>query len=61
MLCGRLKPMAALRRFTPNWFTVGMGTGITALGAYTLPGGPLWLKHIGTGLWLVNIGLVSIF
>lgn len=53
--------MAAFKRFTPNWFTVGMGTGITALGAYTMPGGPLWLKDVGTALWMVNIVLVSVF
>lgn len=53
--------MGACRRFTPNWFTVGMGTGITALGAFTMPGGPLWLKDAGTVLWLVNIVLVTLF
>lgn len=53
--------MTALKRFTPNWFTVGMGTGITAIAAYTLPGSPPWLRHAGTALWLVNIALVSLF
>ncbi|AUW93259.1 MAG: C4-dicarboxylate ABC transporter [Sulfobacillus thermosulfidooxidans] len=49
-----------VKNFTPNWFTVGMGTGITALGAYLYPGGPLWLKEAGTGLWLVNVVIVGI-
>ncbi len=53
--------MGNCRRFTPNWFTVGMGTGITALGAYTMPGGPLWLKDAGTALWLLNIVFVTLF
>jgi len=49
------------REFTPNWFTVGMGTGIVALDAFLLPNGPLWLKSFGTDLWLFNIVLVGIF
>lgn len=53
--------MLALRRFTPNWFTVGMGTGIVALGCYTLPGSPAWLQAVGTGLWLFNLVLVAVF
>lgn len=48
-----------VKHFTPNWFTVGMGTGITALGAYLYPGGPHWLKMVGTGLWLFNAILVG--
>lgn len=52
--------MAFVKQFTPNWFTIGMGTGITALGSFLLPGGPLWLKEWGTALWLFNTGLVAI-
>ncbi len=52
--------MSALRRFGPNWFTLGMGTGITAIDAYTLPGAPAWLQHAGVALWLVNVVLVSV-
>lgn len=48
-----------VKHFTPNWFTVGMGTGITALGAYLYPDGPHWLKLLGTGLWLFNAVLVG--
>ena len=50
-----------LRRFTPNWFTVGMGTGITAVVAYTQPWAPMWLQYAATALWLANIGLVALF
>lgn len=46
--------------FTPNWFTIAMGTGITALGAYLYPGGPAWLKYTGTILWLLNVVLVAV-
>ncbi|MDA8344591.1 MAG: TDT family transporter [Thermaerobacter sp.] len=53
--------MDALKRFTPNWFTVGMGTGITALDAYILPGAPAWLRDAATVLWLVNLGAVTVF
>ncbi|MCY0885764.1 MAG: TDT family transporter [Firmicutes bacterium] len=50
-----------LRHFGPNWFTVGMGTGITALGAYLYPGAPGWLREAGTVLWLFNTLLVGLF
>lgn len=46
--------------FTPNWFTIAMGTGITALGAYLYPGGPPWLKYTGTILWVLNVVLVAV-
>lgn len=52
--------LAFVKNFTPNWFTVGMGTGITALGAYLYPGGPLWLKDLGTGLWILNTVIVGV-
>jgi C4-dicarboxylate transporter/malic acid transport protein len=52
--------LAFVKHFTPNWFTIGMGTGITALGAYLYPGGPLWLKQLGTGLWMFNTVLVGV-
>ncbi len=48
-----------VKNFTPNWFTVGMGTGIMALGAYLYPGGPLWLKDFGTVLWIINVFIVG--
>lgn len=45
--------------FTPNWFTVGMGTGILALDAYLMPGAPDWLRSVGTVFWLANMGVVA--
>jgi C4-dicarboxylate transporter/malic acid transport protein len=49
----------ALRGLGPQWFTVGMGTGITAVAAYTLTGAPLWLRQAGVALWLANTALVA--
>jgi C4-dicarboxylate transporter/malic acid transport protein len=50
----------AIGRVEPNWFTVGMGTGITAVAAYTLAGAPAWLRHIGVALWLANSAVVAV-
>jgi C4-dicarboxylate transporter/malic acid transport protein len=50
---------AHLERFGPDWFTASMGTGITAVGAFLVPGAPAWLKALATGLWLVNVGLFT--
>ncbi|MCL4521669.1 MAG: C4-dicarboxylate ABC transporter [Firmicutes bacterium] len=50
-----------MKSFTPNWFTVAMGTGIVALDAFLLPGAPIWLKHVGTGFWIGNMALVLLF
>lgn len=50
-----------IENFTPNWFTAGMGTGITAIGAYLLPMGNSTTQAFGTVLWLFNIFLVSLF
>ncbi len=51
--------MNLIKGFTPNWFTVGMGTGILALDAYTLPGGPSWLKTVAIGIALFNVLIVT--
>lgn len=50
--------MRVIKGFTPNWFTAGMGTGILALDAYLLPSRTDWLKSLGEGLWIFNMGLV---
>jgi len=50
-------PREIVRQFTPNWFTVTMGTGVVALAINQFP---LQLPglHAAAGvLWLVNIGL----
>jgi C4-dicarboxylate transporter/malic acid transport protein len=56
-------PREVIRQFTPNWFTVTMGTGVLALALNQMaPHSPL-LHGAGMALWLVNIllfGLCSI-
>lgn len=44
-----------IRQFTPNWFTVTMGTGILALAVNQFAGAIPGLHAVGTGLWLLNI------
>ncbi len=50
-----------IRQFTPNWFTVTMGTGVAALVLAELPfaHGALW--QIGAAVWQFNIGLFAAF
>lgn len=49
-----------IRNFTPNWFTVTMGTGILALAIGRLC--PTGVLHaIAQGLWFFNIGLFVLF
>jgi len=49
-----------VRTFTPNWFTVTMGTGVLALCLAQFPlQGPL-LHTVAIALWLVNIGLFAV-
>ncbi|WP_034995694.1 TDT family transporter [Beijerinckia mobilis] len=50
-----------IRNFTPNWFTVTMGTGVLALVLNQCPPGFPVLHRIAIGLWLVNIGLFGLF
>lgn len=52
--------MSALKALWPQLVTLGMGTGITAIDAYILPGAPAWLQHGGVALWMVNVVLVSV-
>jgi C4-dicarboxylate transporter/malic acid transport protein len=53
--------MAALReivrQFTPNWFTVTMGTGILAAALNQFPAGGAVLHRAGEGLWWLTIVL----
>ncbi len=55
----------AICQFTPNWFTVTMGTGVLALALnqfpVTGPGLHQTFHEAGRLLWLVNIGLFSLF
>ncbi|MBU6448574.1 MAG: TDT family transporter [Rhodospirillales bacterium] len=53
-------PAEIIRQFTPNWFTVTMGTGVLALLLNQLPG-PAWLPVLAAGIWRANVVLFSIF
>ena len=51
------RPLEVVRQFTPNWFAASMGTGVLALAlAQIAP-----LKPVGQALWLLNIGLFTLF
>ena len=50
-----------IRHFTPNWFTVTMGTGVLALALNQFPLAIPGLRQIGAALWLANIGLFALF
>ncbi|WP_334175256.1 TDT family transporter [Pseudoxanthobacter sp.] len=51
----------AVRQFTPNWFTVTMGTGVVALALAQFPFGFPAQHEIGRALWLLDIGLFVLF
>lgn len=40
-----------IRQFTPNWFTVSMGTGVVALIVSEFPMLKALTWQLGTGLW----------
>lgn len=50
-----------VRQFTPNWFTVTMGTGVVALIISEFPFLTSFTWQLGTGLWLFNILLFVFF
>lgn len=50
-----------IRQFTPNWFTVTMGTGVVALIVSELPIFPSLTWHVGTALWIFNSILFVLF
>ncbi|WP_159013301.1 TDT family transporter [Acidisoma sp. S159] len=50
-----------VRQFTPNWFTITMGTGILALALNQFPWPVPGLHAVAAGLWVLNIGLFSLF
>ncbi|MCE4224982.1 TDT family transporter [Methylobacterium sp. C25] len=45
-------PRDVIRQFTPNWFTVVMGTGVVALALDRLPATHALLASVSFGLWL---------
>jgi C4-dicarboxylate transporter/malic acid transport protein len=50
-------PREIVRQFTPNWFTVTMGTGVVAMAVNQFPIHLPILHQAGAVLWMVNIGL----
>ena len=44
-----------IRQFTPNWFTVTMGTGILSLALNQFPVAVHGLHAVAAGLWMLNI------
>lgn len=58
----QLEQMAHLiRHFTPNWFTVTMGTGVVALILPELPFAHSIMAHLAVLLWQFNIALFLMF
>ena len=56
------KPLLEIvRNFTPNWFTVTMGTGALALTLNQFPLAVPGLRAVAVGLWLANIALFALF
>ncbi len=56
------KPLLEIvRNFTPNWFTVTMGTGALALTLNQFPLAVPGLRAVAVGLWLANIALFTLF
>ncbi len=49
------------KKFTPNWFTVTMGTGIVALNLHASGLGGEVINVFAKNLWLFNIGLFFVF
>jgi C4-dicarboxylate transporter/malic acid transport protein len=50
-----------VRNFTPNWFTVTMGTGALALTLNQFPLALPGLRAVAVGLWLANTALFALF
>ena len=56
------KPLLEIvRNFTPNWFTVTMGTGALALTLNQFPLPLPGLRAVAVALWLANIALFALF
>jgi C4-dicarboxylate transporter/malic acid transport protein len=56
------KPLPEIvRNFTPNWFTVTMGTGALALTLNQFPLAVPGLRAVAMALWLANIALFALF
>jgi C4-dicarboxylate transporter/malic acid transport protein len=54
-------PVDLIKQFTPNWFTMNMGTGILSLMLAAFPYHITGLRPIAESLWIINIILFIIF
>ena len=54
-------PKELVRQFTPNWFTMNMGTGILTLLINVFPYPFIGQHAIATGLWWFDVGLFCVF
>lgn len=50
-----------LVNFTPSWFTVTMGTGITSILLHNLPYNGQWLFYISVVIFCLNIAIFVLF
>jgi tellurite resistance protein TehA-like permease len=57
--CNRL--LEVVRRFTPNWFAVTMGTGIVPILLVQIPCVGPTLRPLAEGLWGFDLGLFMLF
>ncbi|OTG85210.1 TDT family transporter [Acinetobacter sp. ANC 4648] len=55
------QPRDVIRQFTPNWFTVTMGTGVVALILPEFPFAHVFLLQLATWLWQFNTLLFITF
>ena len=58
---GGRRGIEIVRQFTPNWFAATMGTGILSLDLNLLPGAGSVVHHVAMAIWLLNIGLFTVF
>lgn len=59
--CTPLRFREIIQQFTPNWFTVTMGTGILALALNLAPFATPGIRVLAEGLWIFNIFLFLLF
>ncbi|CAG8974014.1 hypothetical protein HYALB_00008563 [Hymenoscyphus albidus] len=50
-----------VRSFTPSWFSVNMGTGITSILLHNLPYNGDWLYYISVIIFVLNVVLFIVF
>ena len=55
------QPSELIRQFTPNWFTMVMGTGVVSLILPEFAAGSVGLYWVAQTLWQMNIVFFSIF